>query len=55
MIYNFISPDTTIKTVGYVATTASSVLKRTNTLINGFHNGKPNGFVEEGRAERTVF
>ena len=34
MIYNFVSPDTTIKTAGYVAMGASNLLNRANTLVN---------------------
>ena len=34
MIYNFMSPDTTIKTAGYVAMSASNMLNRANTLVN---------------------
>ena len=47
MIYNFMSPDTTIITAGYVATAASSVSNRTNTLVNG----KPYGFGEKEQRE----
>ena len=35
MIYNFMSPDTTIKTAGYVAMGATNMLNRANTLVNG--------------------
>ena len=34
MIYNLMSPDTTIKTAGYVAMGASNKLNRANTLVN---------------------
>ena len=34
MIYNYMSPDTTVKTVGHVATGASYILNRTSTLVN---------------------
>ena len=34
MIYDYISPDTTVKTAGLVAAVASSILNKTNTLIN---------------------
>ena len=34
LIYNYMSPDTTVKTAGHVATSASNVLNRTSTLVN---------------------
>ena len=34
MIYNYLYPDTTIKTAGYVAMGASSMLSRASTLVN---------------------
>ena len=34
MVYNFMSPDTTIKTAGYVAMGASNMVNRANTLVN---------------------
>ena len=33
-IYNYMSPDTTVKTVGFVATSASNILNRASTLVN---------------------
>ena len=33
MIYNYLSPDSTVKTAGLVAAGASSILNRTNTLL----------------------
>ena len=44
MIYNYISPDTTIKTAGLVAAVASSILNRTNTLIN-YGYGNPSEYM----------
>ena len=35
MIYNYMSPDTTVKTAGHVATSASNILKRASTLVHG--------------------
>ena len=35
MIYNYMSPDTTVKTAGHLATSASSMLNRASTLVNG--------------------
>ena len=34
MIYNYMSPDTTVKTAGHVATSASNILNRASTLVN---------------------
>ena len=34
MIYNCMSPDTTVKTAGHVATSASNILNRASTLVN---------------------
>ena len=34
MIYNYMSPDTTVKTAGHVAMSASNILKRASTLVN---------------------
>ena len=34
MIYNYIYPDTTVKTAGVVAMGASSILNRASTLVN---------------------
>ena len=34
MIYKYMSPDTTVKTVGHVATGASNILNRASTLVN---------------------
>ena len=49
MIYNYISPDTTIKTAGLVAAVASSILNRTNTLINyGYGNSSEYMNAETG-------
>ena len=35
MIYNYMNPDTTVKTAGHVATSASVILNRASTLVNG--------------------
>ena len=35
MIYNYMSPDTTVKTAGHVATSASHILNRASTLVIG--------------------
>ena len=35
MIYNYMSPDTIVKTAGHVATSASNILNRASTLVNG--------------------
>ena len=35
MIYNYMSPDTTVKAAGHVATSASNILNRASTLVNG--------------------
>ena len=35
MIYNYMSPDTSVKTAGHVATSASNILNRASTLVNG--------------------
>ena len=35
MIYNYMSPDTTVKTAGHVATSASNILNIASTLVNG--------------------
>ena len=34
MIYNFMSPDITVRNAGHVATAASTMLNRTSTLLN---------------------
>ena len=34
MIYNYIYPDTTVKTAGVVAMSASTMLNRASTLVN---------------------
>ena len=34
MIYNCLNPNTSIKNAGHVATAASTMLNRTNTLVN---------------------
>ena len=34
VIYNYMSPDTTIKTAGHVATSASNILNRASTFVN---------------------
>ena len=34
MIYNYMSPDTTVKTAGHLATGASNKLNRASTLVN---------------------
>ena len=34
MIYNYMNPDTTVKTAGHVATSASNILNRASTLFN---------------------
>ena len=34
MIYNYMSPDTTVKTAGHVATSASNILNKASTLVN---------------------
>ena len=33
MIYNYMSPDTTVKTAGHVAPSASNILNRASTLV----------------------
>ena len=33
MIYNYMSPDTTVKTAGHVETSASYILNRASTLV----------------------
>ena len=35
MIYNYMSPDTTVETAGHVATSAGNILNRASTLVNG--------------------
>ena len=35
MIYKYMSPDTTVKTAEHVATSASNILNRASTLVNG--------------------
>ena len=35
MIYVYMIPDTAVKTVGHVATSASNILNRASTLVNG--------------------
>ena len=35
MIYSYMNPDTTVKTAGHVATSASIILNRASTLVNG--------------------
>ena len=35
MIYNYMSPDTTVKAAGHVAASASNILNRASTLVNG--------------------
>ena len=34
MIYNYLSPDTTVKTAGHVVTSSSNILNRASTLVN---------------------
>ena len=34
MIYNYMTPDTTVKTDGHMATSASNILNRASTLVN---------------------
>ena len=33
-VYNYMSPDTTVKTAGHLATSASNILNRASTLVN---------------------
>ena len=53
MIYNYMSPDTTVKTAGHVATSASSMLNRASILVN-FEYGEENQrnqFIDEIQEE----
>ena len=56
MIYNYVSPDTTVKTAGHVATSASNILNRVSTLVNfGYGEGKQrNQFIEKIQEEYIV-
>ena len=53
MIYNYMSPDTTVKTAGHVATSASNILNRASRLVNGsmFH---PFGCGEEEQGKQFI-
>ena len=53
MIYNYMSPDTTVKTAGHVATSASNILNRANTLVNiGYgEEEQRNQFIEKIQEE----
>ena len=54
MIYNYMSPDTTVKTAGHVVTCASNILNRASTLVNGtslFHHF---GYGEEKRRNQFI-
>ena len=42
MMYKYMSPDTTMRTAGLVAAGASTMLNRTNTLVNGPSYGYDN-------------
>ena len=46
MIYNYISPYTTVKTAGLLAAGASSILNRTITLIS-YGYGTPSEYMNE--------
>ena len=46
MIYNYISPDTTVKTAALLAAGASSILNRTNNLINYVY-GTPSDYMNQ--------
>ena len=35
MIYNYMNPNTTVKTAGHVATSANNILNTASTLVNG--------------------
>ena len=48
MIYNYMSPDTTVKTAGHVATSASNILNRAITLVNfGYRDRNNEEFIEK--------
>ena len=52
-IYNYMRPDTTFKTAGHVATSASNILNRASTLVN-FRYGEENQrnqFIEKIQEE----
>ena len=55
MIYNYLSSDTTVKTAGHVATSASNILNRASTLVNGsssmFHHF---GYGEEEQRKQFI-
>ena len=55
IIYNYMGPDTTVKTAGHVVTGASNILNRANTLVNGtssmFHHF---GYGEEEQRNRFI-
>ena len=55
IIYNYISPDTTVKSARHVATSASNILNRAITLVNGtlsmFHNF---GYGEEKQRNQFI-
>ena len=55
MTYNYMSPDTTVKTAGHVATNASNILNRASTLVNGtssmFHHF---GYGEEKQRNQFI-
>ena len=48
MIYNFFCPDTSIKNAGHIATAASTMLNRANTLVNvGFGEDLRSSFTDK--------
>ena len=48
MIYNFMSPDITVRNAGHVATAASTMLNRTSTLLNyGFRRNQDQDLEHE--------
>ena len=53
MIYNYMSPDTTVRTAGHVATSASNILNRASTLVNfGYGEEKQrNQFIKKLQEE----
>ena len=52
MIYNCMSPDTTVKTAGHVATVASNLLNRASTLVNfGWEKKSPENSLSKSSKE----
>ena len=55
LIYNYMSPDTTVKTAGHVAASASNILNRASTLVNFGYGGEKQLQGEYINKETEIF